>query len=96
MSEDFIGPNGEKGSKTSSSAFSSNVNNGSPQRFKRETSEDAVSFPKEDDTKSVTKSENKPPTAEGETEAANGTELDSRFGGPFRGSINTIYSYFRA
>lgn len=103
MSEDFEGPNGVKGSKTSSSAFASNVNKGNgnvgnlggannyydfPQRFKRATSEDAVSFPKEEDTKTVTTSENKPSTVEGEKEAPNGTELDSRFGGPFGGSIN--------
>lgn len=91
MSEDFVGPNGEKGSKTSSSAFSSNVNNGYPQRSKRATAEDAVSFPKDEDIKPVT-SENKLPTVEGEKEALNGTELDSRFGGPFRGLINDNYS----
>lgn len=88
MSEDFVGPNGEKGSKTSSSAFSSNVNNGYPQRSKRATPEDAVSFPNDENIKPVTPSENKLPTVEGEKEALNGTELDSRFGGPFRGSIN--------
>lgn len=91
MSEDFEGPNGVKGSKTSSSAFSSNVNNGYSQRPKRATSEDAVSFPKEEDIKSVTTSENKPTSVEDEKEAANGTELDSRFGGPFRGSINNLF-----